>query len=294
MPSAAEYGLRHEALTRERERLRRDLAGHRPAVDDQGHVSASDGTSWVAHRFHDDAMRIGLVGPEDLAWGSWMLTTDPSVAPTPQEGQREPSPGAHLSLKVYLSEYDPVAHAAATTALGAIDDQDSTYGVVDELLPWHYVDQRLEQIERAREHLAHCSAAPDTRHVRAWSVDPAELARTAAALAVARRRAPGWAPYVRMAPPPHGGGAVRCVWCAGSPRDGGQLGAEVTGLVGGELDDETAAALERDAHDDAATLLGDLERAIARTRLHGGHAAPLVTSSRRRKGRRELLGDHYP
>ena len=53
---------------------------------------------------------------------------------------------------------------------------------------------------------------------------------------------------------------------------------QAMGLVGGELDDEASAALQRDAHDDATPLLGDLERAVTRSRLHGGHAAPLFGS----------------
>ena len=42
-------------------------------------------------------------------------------------------------------------------------------------------------------------------------------------------------------------------------------------LVGGQLDDQAPATLERDAHHDAAALLGDLERTVTRPRLHGRH-----------------------
>src|SRR3984885_5309126 len=52
-----------------------------------------------------------------------------------------------------------------------------------------------------------------------------------------------------------------------------QRGAKLRGLVGGQLDNEPAAALKRDAHHDATPLLGHLERAIARPRLHRRHAA---------------------
>src|SRR5512144_3427781 len=47
---------------------------------------------------------------------------------------------------------------------------------------------------------------------------------------------------------------------------------EGTCLLGVELDDESATTLERDAHHDAAPFLRDLERAVARPRLHRRHA----------------------
>ena len=78
----------------------------------------------------------------------------------------------------------------------------------------------------------------------------------------------------RGRPPPQPGRGRRAV-VRGLSRPPRQLRAEILRLVRRQLDDKPAAALERDAHDDAATLLGDLERAIARPRLHGGHTAPL-------------------
>src|SRR6201996_67976 len=48
---------------------------------------------------------------------------------------------------------------------------------------------------------------------------------------------------------------------------------ELRGLIGGQLNDEPAAPLQRDAHHNATALLGHLERAIARPRLHRRHAA---------------------
>src|SRR6201996_6808241 len=48
---------------------------------------------------------------------------------------------------------------------------------------------------------------------------------------------------------------------------------ELHGLIGGQLNDEPAASLQRDAHHNATALLGHLERAIARPRLHRRHAA---------------------
>jgi len=65
-----------------------------------------------------------------------------------------------------------------------------------------------------------------------------------------RRPARGRAPNrltcdKRRRPRSRGSGAVVRAWLTG---DRGQLGAEVTGLVGGELDDEASAALQRDAH----------------------------------------------
>jgi len=44
------------------------------------------------------------------------------------------------------------------------------------------------------------------------------------------------------------------------------------GFVGVQFDYETATALERDAHDDAASFLGDFQRTVARPRLHRRHA----------------------
>src|ERR687891_108259 len=52
------------------------------------------------------------------------------------------------------------------------------------------------------------------------------------------------------------------------------------GLLRRHLDDETAAPLQRDAHDDAAPLLGDLERTVTRPpiivpdRGHGRNPGP--------------------
>ena len=77
--------------------------------------------------------------------------------------------------------------------------------------------------------------------------------------------------------PPTGVGPLDVLCVAELTSDLRELGTEVARLIGGQLDDETAAALERDAHHNSAPLLGDLERAIARSRLHGGHAAPLFT-----------------
>src|SRR5207248_11405353 len=42
-------------------------------------------------------------------------------------------------------------------------------------------------------------------------------------------------------------------------------------LVGSHFNDEPATTLQRYAHDDAAALLGDLQRTIARPRLHRRH-----------------------
>jgi hypothetical protein len=62
--------------------------------------------------------------------------------------------------------------------------------------------------------------------------------------------------------------------------DGLEGVAEVRGLLGVELDDEASATLQRDAHDDAATFLGDLERAVARARLHGRHRRTSISQVR--------------
>jgi hypothetical protein len=52
-----------------------------------------------------------------------------------------------------------------------------------------------------------------------------------------------------------------------------QCVTKLRGLVGRQLNNEPAAAFQRDAHHDATALLGHLERAIARPRLHRRHAA---------------------
>src|SRR5690625_4797096 len=71
---------------------------------------------------------------------------------------------------------------------------------------------------------------------------------------------------------------------AGSADDALELVTELVGFVGRELYDQAATTFERDAHDDAATLLGDLHRPVAGPRLHGRHAIPLSGCSSRVAG----------
>src|SRR5699024_4541954 len=52
--------------------------------------------------------------------------------------------------------------------------------------------------------------------------------------------------------------------------------AELRGLRGGDLDDQPASPFEGDPHDDAATLLHDLERTVTGARLHSSHRASLM------------------
>src|SRR6266542_1583311 len=47
--------------------------------------------------------------------------------------------------------------------------------------------------------------------------------------------------------------------------------SEGVGLVRGHLDDQPATTLQRNPHDDAPALLGDLQRTVARPRLHRRH-----------------------
>ncbi len=54
-----------------------------------------------------------------------------------------------------------------------------------------------------------------------------------------------------------------------------QFFAQVLCFLTVEFHDETSAAFQWDAHDVSAPFLGHLERAIARSRLHRGHAGPL-------------------
>src|SRR5690606_18365438 len=56
---------------------------------------------------------------------------------------------------------------------------------------------------------------------------------------------------------------------------------EFTGLGRGQLDHQTPTALQRNPHDDAATLLGDLQRSISGPRLHRRHAvSPFLDDGR--------------
>ena len=57
----------------------------------------------------------------------------------------------------------------------------------------------------------------------------------------------------------------------GSPDHGLQGVTKFSRLVRRQLNNESAAAFKRDAHHDAAALLGDLERTVARPRLHRRH-----------------------
>src|ERR1700761_5773170 len=69
---------------------------------------------------------------------------------------------------------------------------------------------------------------------------------------------------------------IRTGACSTSPASTNDLlecGTELRGLIGGQLNDEPATTFQRDAHHDATALLGHLERAIARPRLHRRHAA---------------------
>src|SRR4051794_18557211 len=56
-----------------------------------------------------------------------------------------------------------------------------------------------------------------------------------------------------------------------SADDGSERLAELLGLGRVQLDHEAAATLQGNAHDDAASLLRDLERPVTRPRLHRGH-----------------------
>src|SRR5215468_7010033 len=66
------------------------------------------------------------------------------------------------------------------------------------------------------------------------------------------------------------------VGCRQSLRGSGCCGLqripELVGLLGRHLDDEAPTTLERDAHHDAATLLGDLKGTVAGPGLHGRHS----------------------
>jgi hypothetical protein len=83
----------------------------------------------------------------------------------------------------------------------------------------------------------------------------------------------GWAilPFMTMAPV----GALLLTGPSSKParsaRSGPESVRQVSGLGGGQLDDQAPATLERDAHHDAAPLLGDLERTVTRPRLHRRH-----------------------
>src|SRR5271165_284817 len=78
-----------------------------------------------------------------------------------------------------------------------------------------------------------------------------------------------------------------------SSADGGlKRLAEGTGLVRGKLDNQPATAFQRDAHDDAAALLGDLKRTVTRPRLHRRHPAPLPCSGAAPNRNRRIRPTH--
>jgi hypothetical protein len=54
-----------------------------------------------------------------------------------------------------------------------------------------------------------------------------------------------------------------------------ELNTKITSFIWSQLDYESAAPFKRDAHDNSAPLLRDLERTVARPWLHGGHGVPL-------------------
>src|SRR4051794_4528054 len=56
---------------------------------------------------------------------------------------------------------------------------------------------------------------------------------------------------------------------------------ESAGLLGVQLDNQATTALERDAHHDAASFLGDLQRTVARPRLHRRHPRTFLLSCAR-------------
>src|SRR4051794_27606471 len=61
-------------------------------------------------------------------------------------------------------------------------------------------------------------------------------------------------------------------WRTGSAHCRLERVPEVSRLRGGQLDDQAASTLERNAHDNATSFFGHLERTVARPWLHGGHA----------------------
>ena len=54
-----------------------------------------------------------------------------------------------------------------------------------------------------------------------------------------------------------------------------ELNTKITSFIWSQLDYESATPFKRDAHDNSAPLLRDLERTVARPWLHGGHGVPL-------------------
>src|SRR3954451_7885113 len=71
---------------------------------------------------------------------------------------------------------------------------------------------------------------------------------------------------------------------------------ESTGLLGVQLHDQATTALERDAHHDAASFLGDLQRTVACPRLHRRHPRTFLLSCDRRppRGLSVSRRSHYP
>src|SRR5215470_3710853 len=67
-------------------------------------------------------------------------------------------------------------------------------------------------------------------------------------------------------------GSSRASSSGASAGGGLQRVAQGAGLVRRHLDDKAPTTLERHAHDDAASLLGDLEGTVAGPGLHGRHS----------------------
>ncbi len=89
-------------------------------------------------------------------------------------------------------------------------------------------------------------------------------------------------------------GAPRQFLSSGLASHRAQLGTKIACLVRCEFDNQTATSFKWDAHHDATTLLGDLERTIARSWLHGGHGVPLFGSfTRLQRCRDDDFEDHY-
>lgn len=192
-PPSISWGHRGEELAQERAVLRRRLQQDFAWVAPDNRATTSDGRRWVAYRIGEE-IRVGLDPLGDEPHGSWYFVTDPATPPVVQPLHPAPPEEAHMLLRRYLTEMDPVAHASATTAWQAVDQpSDGIYGP-EVLHPVASVEQRLREIASAHLALTAALAAPDVRALRAATVDPASLLHQAVQADGARRIAMGGPP----------------------------------------------------------------------------------------------------
>jgi hypothetical protein len=176
LPASEDLGHHHLELGRERDALRSDALRIGPWLEDEKHVTASDGSRWVAYRMRVAEVRVGKLPVGDRS-GSWLVPLDSAIPPASQPGRKAPSLQDHEQLATYLREFDPITHAYLVDAWNFISEN---HYREDVLMPASSVRQRIEELRASRERLLSRIDASDDRELRASLVDPIALAREAA------------------------------------------------------------------------------------------------------------------